>query len=76
MKKKMDKVVASIWRNGNHLLQSKGDLINLASLIEAEAKNNFEKYTISSVFSKNQHNISQIYISPFPYKNCKNTNVK
>ena len=50
MQKKMDKVVASIWSNGNDLLQSEGDLINLASLIEAEAKDNFEKYTISSVF--------------------------
>ena len=50
MQKKMDKVVTSIWRKDNHLLQSKGDLINLASLIEAEAKDNFEKYTISSVF--------------------------
>ena len=38
MQKKMDKVVASIWRNDNNLLQSQGDLINLASLIEAEAK--------------------------------------
>ena len=50
MQKKMDKVVAAIWRNDNELLQSKADLINLASLIEAEAKNNFEKYIISSVF--------------------------
>ncbi len=50
MQKKMDKAVASIWRNDNELLQSQGDLINLASLIEAEAKNNFEKYIISSVF--------------------------
>ena len=50
MQKKMDKVVASIWRNDNDLLYSKADLINLASLIEAEAKNNLEKYIISSVF--------------------------
>ena len=50
MQKKMDKVVASIWKNNNDLLHSQGDLINLASLIEAEAMNNFEKYTISSVF--------------------------
>ncbi len=34
----------------NDLLQSKEDLINLASLIEAEAKDNFEKDIISSVF--------------------------
>ena len=50
MQKKMDEVVASIWRNDNDLLQSKEDLINLASLIEAEAKDNFEKDIISSVF--------------------------
>ena len=50
MQKKMDKVVASIWRNDNDLLKSKEDLINLASLIEAEAMDNFEKYIISSVF--------------------------
>ena len=50
MQKKMDKVVASIWRKDNDLLQSKEDLINLASLIEAEAMDNFEKYIISSVF--------------------------
>ena len=50
MQKKMDEVVASIWRNDNELLQSKEDLINLASLIEAEAKDNFEKDIISSVF--------------------------
>ena len=34
----MDKVVASIWRKDNDLLQSQEDLINLASLIEAEAR--------------------------------------
>ena len=50
MQKKMDKVVASTWRYDNNLLQSQGDLINLASLIEAEAMDNLEKYTISSVF--------------------------
>ena len=50
MQKKMDKVVASIWRNDNALLQSQEDLINLASLIEAEAMDTYEKYIISSVF--------------------------
>ena len=50
MQRKMDKVVASIWRNDNDLLKSQRDLINLASLIESEAMDNFEKYTISSVF--------------------------
>ena len=39
--KKMDKVV-SVWKNDSELFQSKEDLINLASLIEAEAKDNFE----------------------------------
>ena len=32
------------------LPKSQEDLINLASLIEAEAMDNFEKYIISSVF--------------------------
>ena len=50
MQRKMDKVVASIWRYDNDLLQSQEDLINLASLIEAEAMDYNEKYIISSVF--------------------------
>ena len=50
MQRKMDKVVASIWRKDNDLLKSQEDLINLASLIEAEAMDNYEKYIISSVF--------------------------
>ena len=50
MQKKMDKVVASIWKNDNGLLKSTLDLINLASLIEAEAIDEHEKYIISSVF--------------------------
>ena len=51
MQRKMDKIVASIWRNNNNLIKSQGDLINLASLIEAEAMDNHEKYIISSVFT-------------------------
>ena len=50
MQKKMNKVVASIWKNDNNLLKSSVDLINLASIIEAEATDNYEKYIISSVF--------------------------
>ena len=50
MQKKMDQVVASIWKNNNELLKSPEDLINLASIIEAEAMDNYEKYIISSVF--------------------------
>ena len=46
----MDEIVANIWRNNNNLIKSKEDLINLASLIEAEAMDNYEKYIISSVF--------------------------
>ena len=50
MQRKMDKIVATIWRNNNNLIKSQQDLINLASLIEAEAMDNYEKYIISSVF--------------------------
>ena len=50
MQRKMDKMVASIWKKNNNLIKSKVDLINLASLIEAEAGYNYEKYIISSVF--------------------------
>ncbi len=50
MQRKMDKIVASIWRNNNDLIKSQEDLIILASLIEAEAMDNYEKYIISSVF--------------------------
>ena len=50
MQKKMNKVVASIWSKNNNLIKSQEDLIKLASLIEAEAIYNFEKYIISSVF--------------------------
>ena len=50
MQRKMDKIVATLWSNNNHLIKSQEDLINLASLIEAEAMDNYEKYLISSVF--------------------------
>ena len=50
MQRKMDEKVASIWKNNNNLIKSQGDLIKLASLIEAEAADNYEKYIISSVF--------------------------
>ncbi len=50
MQKKMYEEVNTIWKNDNSLLNSKLDLIKLASLIEAEAIENNEKYIISSVF--------------------------
>ena len=50
MQKKMDKVVTAIWQNENDFIKSPEDLINLASIIEAEAKDDLEKYIISSVF--------------------------
>ena len=50
MQKKMDQVVKSIWKNENNLLKTTENLINLASLIEAEAMDDYEKYIISSVF--------------------------
>ena len=73
MQKKMDKVVASIWRNDNDLLQSKEDLINLASLIEAEAMDNFEKYIISSVFYNRIKKDMKLQSDPtiLYYKNLK-----
>ena len=73
MQKKMDEVVASLWRNDNDLLQSHGDLINLASLIEAEAKDNFEKYTISSVFYNRIEKGMKLQSDPtiLYYKNLK-----
>ena len=50
MQNKMDREVNIIWKNKNSILNSKLDLIKLASLIEAEAIENNEKYIISSVF--------------------------
>ena len=73
MQKKMDKVVASIWRKDNDLLKSKEDLINLASLIEAEAMDNFEKYIISSVFYNRIKKDMKLQSDPtiLYYKNLK-----
>ncbi len=73
MQKKMDKVVATIWKNDNELLQSKVDLINLASLIEAETKDNFEKYIISSVFYNRIRKGMKLQSDPtiLYYKNLK-----
>ena len=50
MQKKMNKEINSIWKNKKNSLNSKLDLIKLASLIESEAMKNNEKYIISSVF--------------------------
>ncbi len=50
MQKKMNKVIASVWRKDNNFIKSSEDLITLASLIEAEATDNYEKNIISSVF--------------------------
>ena len=51
MQKKMNEVVASIWKKDHEVLKSSVDLINLASIIEAEATYNYEKDIISSVFT-------------------------
>ncbi len=50
MQKKMNKEINIIWKNKKNSLNSKLDLIKLASLIESEAIKNNEKYIISSVF--------------------------
>ena len=50
MQKKMNKVIASVWRKDNNFIKSSEDLITLASLIEAEATDSYEKNIISSVF--------------------------
>merc|ERR1711991_343166 len=39
-----------MWSKDNNLLKTTENLINLASLIEAEAMDDYEKYIISSVF--------------------------
>ncbi len=73
MQRKMNKVVASIWRNSNNLLKSQEDLINLASLIEAEAMDNYEKYIISSVFYNRIKKDMKLQSDPtiLYYKNLK-----
>ena len=53
MQTRMTNIVNSIWakdKNNSNNLNSKKDLIKLASIIEAEAKHEYEKNIISSVF--------------------------
>ncbi len=50
MQKKMKKVVDEVWKDNNNLFETKADLIKLASVINAEAKKDKEKYAVSSVF--------------------------
>ncbi len=75
MQKKMNQVVASIWKNENDFLKSPGDLINLASLIEAEAMDDHEKYIISSVFYNRANKGMKLQSDPtiLYYKNLKST---
>ena len=74
MQKKMNEVVTSIWKNSNELLKSPEDLIKLASLIEAEAIENYEKYVISSVFYNRIKKGMKLQSDPtvLYYKNLKN----
>ncbi len=74
MKKKMTKMVTSIWRKNNDLLKSPEDLIKLASLIDAESKDNKEKYIISSVFYNRIKKGMKLQSDPtvLYYKNLKN----
>ena len=74
MQKKMNKVVSSIWSNDNKVLKSQEDLIKLASIIEAETKNNYEKYIISSVFYNRINKGMRLQSDPtiLYYKNLKN----
>ena len=74
MQKKMNEVVTSIWKNSNELLKSPEDLIKLASLIEAEAIDNYEKYIISSVFYNRIKKGMKLQSDPtvLYYKNLKN----
>ncbi len=74
MQRKMDKIVDSIWRNKNNLFKSQVDLINFASLIEAEAMNNYEKYIISSVFHNRIEKGMKLQSDPtiLYYKNLTN----
>ena len=75
MQKKMNQVVASIWKNENDFLKSPGDLINLASLIEAEAMDDHEKYIISSVFYNRANKGMKLKSDPtiLYYKNLEST---
>ena len=73
MQRKMNKIVSSIWKEDNQLLKSQRDLINLASLIEAEAMDNYEKYIISSVFYNRVKKGMKLQSDPtiLYYKNLK-----
>ena len=70
----MNEVVASIWRKNNGLLKSSVDLINLASIIEAEARYDYEKYLISSVFNNRIKKGMKLQSDPtvLYFKNLKN----
>ena len=74
MQEKMNEVVASIWRKNNGLIKSSVDLINLASIIEAEAIYDYEKYIISSVFTNRIKKGMKLQSDPtiLYYKNLKN----
>ena len=74
MQKKMNEVVASIWKKDHEVLKSSVDLINLASIIEAEATYNYEKYIISSVFTNRLKKGMKLQSDPtvLYYKNLKN----
>ena len=73
MQKRMNNVVASIWRNDNELLKTPEDLINLASIIEAETGDDLEKYIISSVFYNRINKGMKLQSDPtiLYYKNLK-----
>ena len=73
MQRKMDDIVATIWRKNNNLIKSQEDLINLASLIEAEAIDDYEKYIISSVFHNRIKKGMKLQSDPtiLYYKNLK-----
>ena len=74
MQNKMNKVVASIWKKDSGLLKSSVDLINLASIIEAEATYDYEKYIIASVFNNRIKKGMKLQSDPtvLYYKNLKN----
>ena len=50
MEVKMNENLKEVWKNNYKYLKSKNDLLIMASLIEAEAKNKNDKYLVSSVF--------------------------
>ena len=50
MQNKMTEKLDLVWKKNYQNLKSKNDLLIMASLIEAEAKNKNEKFLVSSVF--------------------------